>query len=135
MQAANVLPEGIIHPIPRRRLYGVVAGHLIGLGAVLTVFRVPLYLTFAVFLLGIGISVLASRGLPFNDRRSLTKRELFALIGGMAAVLSALFILGEIFGEETVKNWPLHPLAYILGWSQIFHSFRHLRSIMSSAVP
>jgi hypothetical protein len=87
-----------------------------------------------VFLLGIGISVFASRGVPFSDRRSLTKRELFTLIGGMAAVLGALFILGEIFGEETVKNWPLHPLAYILGWSQIFHSIRHLRSIKSPAL-
>jgi hypothetical protein len=131
MQAANVLPGGVIHPVSMGRFCLAVVGQLIALGGILTVLRLPLLVTFAMFLLGIGIATFATRGFPSTTAQRLTKREWFAFVGGMVAVLVVLITLGEIFGEETVKNWPLHPIAYIVGWSTVFHAARQLRGLAS----
>lgn len=131
MQAANALPGDMTPHVSKVRFYLAVVGQLIALGGILTVFRAPLLVTFGVFFLGIGIAAFATRGFPSTTARRLTKRELFALVGGMGVVLGALIVLSEIFGEETVKNWPLHPAAYIIGWSTVFHAGRLLRGLAS----
>ena len=96
----------------------LVIGYLVAISAALSVFSVPLYVSFLLLVAGAVIGTLAYGAAP-----AMTWRSWLVLILGCAVILGVL----NLFGQERVHHWRPHPAGYIVAWFVCFHAFRHVR--------
>ena len=100
----------------------LVIGYLVAISAALSLFSVPLYVSFLLLVTGAVIGTLAYRATP-----AMTWRSWLVLILGCVVILGVL----NLFGQERVRYWKPHPAGYIVAWFVCFQAFRHVRFLLS----
>jgi len=121
MDTVNSSPETIDKaPSPLRIAFWAI-GWVVSIAGALSLFSVPLYLTFLSLVLGTVTCALAYRSTP-----AMTWRSWFVLVIGSILIMVIL----SLFGEERIRRWIPHPAGYIPAWFGSFHAFRQLRHLL-----
>jgi hypothetical protein len=106
------------------RVCVIIVGYLIAIVGALSVFSVPLSVSFLTLVAGCGVTALASR--RDYSAPSFTWRTGLFWVAGSAVILGVLWLIGE----DRVRHWTPHPAGYQVVWLICLALFRHLRQIV-----
>jgi hypothetical protein len=99
----------------------LVVGWTVAIAGALSIFSVPLYLSFVLLVGGTTLGALAYRNPP-----PMTWRSWAMLIAGCVIIICVL----NLFGQERIRHWTPHPAGYIPAWFVCFHAFQQMRHLL-----